>query len=131
MTRQGAILALLMTAGPALSWPEARYPRGMYCGGNQLVDMGGLRAARIDGTVEDPTGAPIPHARVQVQLQKSGKLVRDLEADDRGRFTLTHLHAGDYWLGISSYAFNLHLWRLQVVHGGRRISLRAELSLGT
>ena len=126
-----AVLVWLTFAASALSWQAAQTPHGMYCGGNQLIDMGGLQAANISGVVEDQGGAAIPHARVQLQVQRSGKLVRNIRADDHGRFTLSHLRPGDYWVGISSPGFNLHFWHLHVVRHGHNISLRAELSPGT
>jgi Carboxypeptidase regulatory-like domain len=103
----------------------------MYCGGNQLVDMGGLRVGSIEGTVQDQTGAAIPKARVQVQVQSSGKLVRNFYADSHGRFTVAHLPTDDYWLGISGPGFNLHYWSVRVVHHGHKFTLRAELSSGS
>ena len=124
-------LVWLISTGSALAEQPTQSPHGMYCGGNQLVDMGGLQAESISGIVEDQAGAAIPHARVQVQIQSSGKLVRDIRADNRGRFTLSHLRTGDYWVGISSPGFNLHFWHLHAVHHGHNISLRAELSAGT
>jgi hypothetical protein len=124
-------LVWLTSAASALSGQPAQMPHGMYCGGNQLLDMGGRRAESVSGTVGDQTGTVIPHARVQLQVQSSGRLVRSIRADDRGRFTLSHLRPGDYWVGISSPGFNLNFWHLHVVHHGHNISLRAELSLGT
>ena len=124
-------LVWLASTASALPGEAAQSPHGMYCGGNQLVDMGGLQAASVSGMVEDQAGTAIPHARVQLQVQSSGKLVRNMRADDHGRFTLSHLRPGDYWVGISSPGFNLHYWHLHVVRHGHSISLRAELSLGT
>ncbi len=102
----------------------------MYCGGKELIDMGGLRVSSIEGTVEDQTGAPIPRARVQVQVQYSGKMVRNFYADSHGRFTVAHLPTDDYWLGISSPGFNLHYWSVHEVHHGHKFVLRVELSSG-
>jgi len=128
---RAVLIASLVCASAAFSADKPQFPQGMYCGGNQLIDMGGLRASSVAGVVEDPSGDVIPHARVQLQVQGSAKLVRNIESDERGRFTLSHLRPGDYWLGISASGLNLHFWHLQVVHGAHRISLTAKLTVGT
>ena len=108
-----------------------RLPRGMYCGGNQLVHAGSLTDAHVTGVIVDPSGAAIPRARIQIQIQGSDKILRDVEADEKGRFRLPHLPKGDYWLGISRPGFNLHYWELNIAHRVRTTKLRVELSLGT
>ena len=114
-----------------LSAQMVEVPRGMYCGGNQLVSMGLLRAVRVAGKVVDPTGALIPRARVQVQIQGHPEILRDIEADERGRSHLPHLQAGIYWLGVSSPGFNLHFWALQIDRHAGKQTLTVELSVGT
>ena len=124
---------MLLTVGSALSAQVQHGPRGMYCGGNQLVYAGSLRDAHVTGIVVDPSGAAIPRARIQVQLQGSDKILRDVKADAEGRFRLPRLPRGSYWLGISSPGFNLHYWELKIVHRTRttKLSYGFELGLGT
>ena len=110
---------------------QPRFPRGMYCGGNQLVYAGSLRDVHVTGLIVDSSGAAIPRARIQLQIQGSDKILRDAEADETGRFRLPRLPKGSYWLGISSPGFNLHYWELNIVHRARTTTLRVELSLGT
>lgn len=126
--RPWSLAVLVAAVATCQSWER---PRDMYCGGNQLVDMGELRAESLSGVVVDPTGAEISLARVQVQLRGSDKLLHDFQANGKGRFALPELRPGTYWLGVSSPGFNLHFWRLQIAHGARHKTLKVELSLGT
>ena len=122
---------MLLTVGSVLSAQVPHVPRGMYCGGNQLVYAGSLRGAHVTGIILDPSGAAIRRARIQVQIQGSDKILQDFEADEEGRFRLPRLPSGSYWLGISSPGFNLHYWELKIVHRTRTTKLRVGLSLGT
>jgi hypothetical protein len=106
--------ALLLAFAMALSPQKPDYPRGMHGGGNQLIDMGLLEAARVEGTVTDSSGYSIPRARIQLQLQGSGEIVREMEADDKGYFRLPRLRRGTYWLGISAPGMNLNFWDLRI-----------------
>ncbi len=104
----------------------------MYSGGNEIVRFASpIRAAALAGTVLDPMGVTIPGARIQVQKQGADAIVVDITADDQGRFRLSTLRPGAYWLGISRAGFNLHVWDLRIVRFGGTKNLRAEISLGT
>jgi len=70
---------------------QPRFPRGMYWGGNQLVYAGSLRDVHVTGLIVDSSGAAIPRARIQLQIQGSDKILRDAEADETGRFRLPRL----------------------------------------
>jgi hypothetical protein len=108
----------------------AETPRGMYCGGNQLIDEGRIAASVLIIHVADPSGAAIP-ARIQVETVGRTELTVDKFANARGEIRLRGLPAGNYWLGTSSPGFNLHFWRLSVPRSGKRKSLNVVLSLGT
>jgi len=103
----------------------------MYCGGNQLVDMGLLRAESVSGSVADPAGSAIPRARIQVQIQGDERILHDIVANEKGKFHLMSLRPGVYWLGISSPGFNLHFWELRVLRDAGAKTMRVKLSLGT
>ena len=120
---------LVLAAGVVSSAQDLRFPRGMYCGGNQLVYVGLLRSARM--IVTDPSGAAIPRARIQAQIQGAEKILFDIKTDAKGRFRSPRLPKGSYWLGISSRGFNLHYWEWKVVDRPRTVTLQVELSLGT
>ena len=104
----------------------------MYCGGNQIVQAEGvLLAAKLQGNVIDPSGSAIPHARIQVQRHNSERMITDTTADGRGRFSIPNLQPGRYWLGVSSYGFNLHIWDVQIEKRAGLKRLTVTLSLGT
>ena len=104
----------------------------MYCGGNQIVQYSDpIRARNLAGTVFDQSGATIAAARIQVQRQGSEALILDITADENGRFRLPKLEPGTYWLGISIYGFNLHVWDLRIVRFGWTKKLNPKLSVGT
>ena|SRR5690348_4425467 len=107
-------------------------PVGMYCGGNQIVQMEEIvRASKLSGVVLDPSGAAIPHATVQVQEHGSTHMAVDAKADDNGQFVLPKLKAGRYWLGVSSQGFNLHVWDIEIKPRAGLKRLPVHLSLGT
>lgn len=104
----------------------------MYCGGNEIIQYSRrLRARSLRGTVFDRSGATVAAARVQVQRQGSDALVVDITADENGRFRLPKLEPGAYWLGISKYGFQLHVWDLRIVRLGWSKDLKSKLSVGT
>ena len=104
----------------------------MYCGGNEIIQYSRrIRARSLSGTVFDQSGETIPAARIQVQRQGSDGLVVDITADENGRFRLPMLEPGAYWLGISKYGFQLHVWNLRVVRLGWPKDLKPKLSVGT
>src|SRR5258706_6606162 len=105
-TRRALNGLVLLFSGIALGQRPAA-PTGMYCGGNELVHMGSLQASGISGVVMDPTGSNIPQARVQVQKQGSTEIFREIATNNKGRFHLTGLPPGRYWLGVSISRFNL------------------------
>jgi hypothetical protein len=103
----------------------------MYCGGGQLILEGDLIASAVDGTVVDPSGTTVPLARVQVQRRGSDIILKELHADDNGKFRIHRLAAGEYWLGVSYPGLNLHCWHLTVKHRAGRQRLRVTLTIGT
>ena len=110
----------------------ADYPRGMYCGGNQIVDEGHIQASSVGISVVDQTsGEAMPHARVQLQPVSHSKILIDRYTDKNGRFNLYGLEAGEYWLGSSIAGFNLHYWRLTISELYGRKKLVVKLSPGT
>src|ERR1017187_2941030 len=106
------VIAILVGSGIAGAQDASR-PQGMYCGGNEMiVSPEPIRAAKVTGTVLDPTGLELPGARIQLQVQGSNSILLDITADEKGRFHLPKLQPAAYWLGISRAGFNLHVWDL-------------------
>jgi hypothetical protein len=104
----------------------------MYCGGNQIVQVEEVvRAATLEGDILDPSGSAIPHATVQIQAHNSSQMIIDEKADYRGHFIIPRLKTGRYWLGVSSYGFNLHVWDIQIERRAKLKKLTVKLSVGT
>jgi len=128
---KSTLVVILLSSGPA--WAQSGPgPKGMYCGGNQIIQLSRpIRAANVMGTVLDQSGATIPGARIQLQIQGSESLLVDITADENGRFRLPKVQRGAYWLGISTPGFNLHVWDLRIVRFGRTKKLSPKLTVGT
>jgi hypothetical protein len=126
---QGMLFCFAVTAGLAAQLPGM--PHGMYCGGNEMRFEGNLSGSAVAGVVLDPTGAEIPRARVQAQIQGRDETLKDFTTDESGRFRLRGLRTGQYWLGISRAGFNLHYSRLTVSRRFGEAKVRAALSVGT
>jgi hypothetical protein len=47
--------------------------------------------SRITGIVVDPTGAPVPHARIFATIPPKHSIVRTVESDGDGRFAMDHM----------------------------------------
>ena len=128
---KSALIVILLSFEHAWA-QDAPGPNGMYCGGNQTVQYSRpIRAASVTGTVLDVTGATIPGARIQLQLKGSESLLVDITADASGQFRLPKVSRGTYWLGISKYGFNLHVWDLRIVRFGGTKRLSPKLTVGT
>jgi len=126
-----AVVFMFVLAAP--TWEQnAPGPTGMFCGGNQMVQYAHpVRATKLSGAVFDVLGAPLPGARVQVQIRGEETLLVDMTADNSGRFRLPKLRPGHYWLGVSADGFNLHVWDLRIVRLGWMKMLRPKLTIGT
>ncbi|MBL8209672.1 MAG: TonB-dependent receptor [Bryobacterales bacterium] len=58
----------------------------------------------IVGTVQDPSGAAVPGAKISIK-NTGTDFVRDLEADDQGRYNAVNLPAGFYDVNITAGGF--------------------------
>ena len=66
--------------------------------------QGGATGA-ISGVIQDPSGAVVPNAEVQVINQQTGVLVRTLTSDANGSFTAQLLPVGRYKIVVKSGGF--------------------------
>ena len=124
-----AAFLLVIALSPVLA-AEWNVPRGMYCGGNIVVAEGDLTASEVEGVVVDSEGYPMSGARVQLQALGKTK-IKDLRADDEGRFRMRGLRHGQYLFGVSAPGWNLHYWQLTVARRSRPANIRVKLSIGT
>lgn len=94
---QQLLAVTVLTTGPPAPAQMADGPRGMYCGGNEYIEMGkAIHASSVAGTVIDLAGGDVPSARVQVQIKGTESLLHDVHADVKGRFHLRLLKPGTY-----------------------------------
>ena len=82
----------------------------------------------LSGTVEDPKGAPVPGASVQI-VESQRKVVRSTTSDDTGAYLFDALPPGDYSLTAEKEGFSkLTLEHITLNSRGRR-SVPLNLSL--
>ena len=87
LTRQVTLLAIAVLLVPAMALPQSQATTGV-----------------IEGTVGDPTGAPVPGATVVVK-NTATNLERTLATDADGRFRALLLPVGPYRLTVSAAGF--------------------------
>ena len=88
------------------------------------------RLARVSGVVVDPLGKPANGARVSLGAAMPGVYVNSATAGPDGRFTITEVPPGDYWLAASFEAFDAAGDALTVA-GGDVSDLRIAVGPGT
>ena len=66
--------------------------------------QGGATGA-ISGTVQDASGAVIQNAKVNIQSEGTGEVVRQVTSDSSGLFTATLLPVGTYTIEVSAAGF--------------------------
>lgn len=87
-------------------------------------------SAVLSGTVEDPKGAPVPGASVQI-VESQRKVVRSTTSDDTGAYLFDALPPGDYSLTAEKEGFSkLTLEHITLNSRGRR-SVPLNLSLAS
>jgi hypothetical protein len=58
----------------------------------------------VVGTVEDPSGAVVPNAKITLTSRATGQ-VREVQADEQGRYTIVNLLAGTYEMTVTAPGF--------------------------
>jgi carboxypeptidase family protein len=71
----------------------------------QAFAQGGATGA-ISGTVQDPSGAAIVGAKIQITNEATGETVRETSTDASGFFTATLLPVGNYSIDVSASGFS-------------------------
>jgi hypothetical protein len=72
----------------------------LYCGSLAFAQGGATGA--IGGTVQDASGAVIPNAKVSVQNEATGEVVRQSMSDSSGLFTVSLLPVGTYTVEVTA-----------------------------
>lgn len=82
----------------------------------------------INGTVQDPSGATIPKARVQATNQGTGRIETRITRDD-GTFTFPSLVAGAYTVGVTADGFASYTVENVSLEIDRTVKLRVQLAI--
>src|SRR5438093_4166357 len=83
----------------------------------------------ISGTVQDPTGAMVPNARVVLKDQKTG-LTKESTSTDAGTFSFRDLASGLYQLTVSMSGFKTELVPGISVSTSQTTDVRITLEVG-
>jgi hypothetical protein len=92
----------------------------------------GIVAARtFEGSVFDPTGAPMPGALVEVRGPGTSERIKGTVADKRGQFKIGRLNNGTYAFKITYNGFQSVVGRLQIDSAAeRKAPIKITLQLG-
>jgi hypothetical protein len=83
---------------------------GKFLFGMLLFGLAGILAAQdisgtIDGTILDPTGAPVPNAKVTVTNTDRNQVVRTITTDPTGTYTAPFIPIGRYNVKVEASGF--------------------------
>lgn len=78
------------------------------------------QSAQIGGKVEDPTGAPIPNARVLL-VDLASLQTQTATTDQEGKFSFSKLSSPEYEVFAASQGFVTHTERVQLQSRGNVI----------
>lgn len=106
-----AILTLAILANPARSMPQ---------------DIFGT----INGTVTDPAGAAVPHARVTITNEGTG-ISRTLETNDLGFYVATDLQVGRYTVTVEQDRFKTSSVKGNDLVAGAHVTVNVSLAVGS
>lgn len=79
--------------------------RLLKIGPQDLGDIVLLPAGAVEGWVADPSGRPVPKAKVSVRQGERGSVGISDTADEQGHFLMEHVPAGEYTLQASAEDF--------------------------
>lgn len=87
------------------------------------------QTASVAGSVTDPTGAPVPAARVEVKNLATG-IARESASSDEGLYTIPGLRAGRYSVSITKDGFSQYSIPELVLQVDQSATANAQLRVG-
>jgi hypothetical protein len=88
-----------------------------------------INRANLNGTVTDPSGATVPHAKVEV-LETDTGFIRQTTTGDSGVYSLSSLPVGKYNLTISREGFKTYVETGIELFVGQTRTVNAQLQVG-
>jgi hemoglobin/transferrin/lactoferrin receptor protein len=101
----------------------------VFCLALVLLTATSLRAAEVSGTATDPSGAPVPAARVTLHNIATGAEI-SADADADGRFRFTDLPVGIYRVTVERDAFSEESRTIAIAEPGERLEVSFILRPG-
>ncbi len=92
--------------------------------------LGAQTTANVTGVVNDPTGARIPGATVQVEGKETG-ITRSAITDDRGVYNIAALPAGTYRMTVTRQGFATEVVSDLILTLNRTVTLDVTLKIGS
>src|SRR6516162_5490291 len=87
------------------------------------------RTASINGTVKDPSGAPVPAAKITIRNTETG-FKRDVSTSGNGDYAITSLDPGTYQITAEHAGFKTMERSGIVLHVNDNVRIDYSLSLG-
>jgi uncharacterized surface anchored protein len=91
-----------------------------------------IASATLSGTITDPSGKPVPNAKVSVRKEAAGRAA-EAETDSAGHYQISNLTPGDYEVSISAAGFATKAAKVTIAQGAQQtvnLVLTEGLSLG-
>jgi hypothetical protein len=104
-----------------------RLAAGLSCGWLLALTAAAQTEGSVSGAVSDPSGAPIPGAKVTARSE-SGAIQRWAGTDSGGHYLIAGLRSGSYTLTVSSAGFETYR-RTGVEIGGDEVRIDVALAL--
>jgi hypothetical protein len=90
--------------------------------------MGQIRSARISGNVSDPSGAPIPDAKVEVKETRTNQAYA-VATNESGEFAVPYLPPGEYQVSAGKTGFSLFTQKGLELATGQQLRVEVQLKV--
>ncbi len=87
-----------------------------------------IRSARIAGNISDPSGAPIPDARVEVRESQTNQSYV-VSTNEAGEFVVPYLPPGDYQVSAAKQGFSQYLQKGFALSTGQQLRVDVQLKV--